>query len=128
MEKDIYLVITITKTPAKGEKTFTKDWAKTGQWEVYEIPEITDSLQRRHKDNASIIVNVTGNKIVKNNTPSDSDGLYAVLVERYSENIAQFIAMYHPEIVEGMAKLINDKDYEQKLVDTLKNSDKIKVV
>ena len=65
---------------------------------------------------------------MKNNTPSDSDGLYAVLVERYSENIAQFIAMYHPEIVEGMAKLINDKDYEQKLVDTLKNSDKIKVV
>jgi hypothetical protein len=118
-EKDIYLVVTITKTPAKGEKTFVKDWAKTGKWEVFEIPEITDSLQRRHMENASVIINVTSNKIVKNNTPGDNDSLYAVLVERYSKNIAQFIAMYYPEIVEEMSKLINDKDYEQKLVDII---------
>ena len=114
-EKNIYLVITQSKVPVKGSNTHVKDWAKTGSWQVFEIPIVTDNLKKRYWTEANIIINVTESKIEKNNTPASNDDLYAKVVERYSKHIAQFIARYYPEIIEEFSKVLEAKNLPEKV-------------
>ena len=103
-EKDLYLAVTYTEHPAKGEKTHTKNWSKTGKWEVFETPMITDRVRKRHWTECNIIINITKMKVEKNNTQTSNEDVLVKLLDRYSENIAKFIAMYYPEIVDGYVK------------------------
>lgn len=112
--KPIYLVITHTERPAKGEKTHLKNWGKTGRWETFETAIVTDSLKTRVAAEATVIINVNNGKIEKSRLTTPSDKLFVEYVDRYSKNIAQFIAKYYPEILEEFAKTYEKKTVEEK--------------
>jgi hypothetical protein len=112
--RDIYLVVRHTQVPAKGEKTHTKDWKKTGKWNVFEDVVVTDSLKNKLVNDASIMINVTKSKVEKNRFREEPNGddksIYLSYMQKYQESIVKFYVKFRPQILDEMLEQKNKKE------------------
>lgn len=88
-----FLVANFIRMVPKKSPTHTKDYSKTGKWNIGEDVTIEDSVKNKHMIEANVIIDVLKANVIKNN-----------LDETNEEVLQYFIKKYHMEIQEGIRR------------------------
>jgi hypothetical protein len=102
-----FLIIEYASKPAVGQKPHLKDFGKTAEWEVTEIPSIVTRIGKRHEIEAHVILDLFNKKVIKNRFSKDEpEVVYAHFYTKYQEEIDKVVeshqkvlAAKHPPVV-----------------------------
>jgi hypothetical protein len=88
-----FLVIEMTRRPAKGVNTAVKGWADvTGNMASFEKAGVVDRVNTTHQINANVIIDVMKGVCVKNGFAGASD----------QEVVQHYMEKYRPQVAEAM--------------------------
>ena len=100
-----FLVITHIKTVKPGIRTGITGWMTEDSFDVHEDMVIVDRLKPRMTSHASIILDILGEKVVKNRYDVTNAELYTQYIEKYLEDVQEGMiawARKNPENIEAL--------------------------
>ena len=89
-----FLVINVIHSAAKGTRTERKGWHLTAEnWQSNDAPSIVDRVSKKILENATVIIDLVNNKLIKNRyQDNSSEEILKHFTDKYPNEIAQVIA------------------------------------
>ena len=100
-----FLVITHIKTVKPGTRTGLTGWMTEDSFDIHEDMVVVDRLPDRMLRTASIIIDILGEKVVKNRYNVENSELYTQYVEKYVEDIQEGMTAWvrkNPDNIEAL--------------------------
>lgn len=87
-----FLVVDIYSVPAKEAKTHKKGWGEAmTSWNTNEHPYLVDRITPKHLRQASIIIDINNETMVKNRFDDGTDGINDDVMAHYTTKYAEYI-------------------------------------
>lgn len=88
-----FLIVNTIERPVKGVNTSKKGWADDrNNWAIFENPSVTDRVSNKIMREATVIIDVMGNAVVKSRFNEVSD----------AEVVNHYLEKYKPQVAEAM--------------------------
>lgn len=100
-----FLVVTVLYSAKPFVRTNRKAWNDNpNNWRSTELPLVVDKLTKRHIAEASVIIDLTDNTVVKNRFPDvANEDVVKHYTNKYADSIAQAVSLWTEKVIDKVS-------------------------